>query len=652
MKGGLRREISHGGGVNEVLLIDLQILLQVLLFVLFGTVSRLVPGWGFMRWWTWAWAALAFLLVLHRLSLAPGIPDVYTNTIYPHTSPVVALLQVALFLLGSIGLIRGRAGAERATRPVLLGAVAMGVVVTVAGETLLLADEALEFAFRALPRSAGLAVVLPICAYAFWRNLPSQRTLPTAVAPLGFLLYAANQLAYTAAALAELLRGGMGLPIPEAFGAEFIFSSYATLSDIAWTGAIGLGTVAILVGEVRRVQGALQESEHRFREVFHRAPTGMALLDARGTIRSANRALRKLLNRSEGEMKGISMEDLAHPEDGEAVGSLIAGATAASPEREEPVDVSRALLFVRKDGAVVQTHATPAVVHPAWADEPEIVLQLADVTELRALEQHLRQAQRLEAVGSLATGLAHDFNNILQAIGSNTELVLLDHPDDASVRTSLEEIRDAVQRGHAINNQILAFAGKASVREESVDLRTFFVEVEEFLQSILPESVTLGIELQESPKMQGDPERLLQLLSNLVSNAGDAMEGTSGTVHVRADEVAAEDLSSEDSFLPETPSEGSWTRLTVSDTGGGMDEETLERVYEPFFTTRFIGRGLGLPASLGIVRAHGGAMKLESRVGEGTVATVLLPPAPRSVREPVERYEAGSDLSEGVDASS
>lgn len=607
------------------LLIDLQILLQVLLFLLFHAVSRLMPEWDFMRWWTWGWGAMAALLVLLRISLVPGVPDFYAVELYPRLSPVVALLQVALFLLGAIVLLRGKDAGDRAARPLIVAGVALGAAVGIAGPWWF-DDPSLQFAFRAVSRSLGLAAVLPVCAFAFWRTLSSGRGLILLVAPLGFLMYGLNQAIYTAAGVAELLREGLGIGTFGGFGVALIFSGYATLSDLAWTAAIGLGTVVVLVNEVGRAKRALEASEFRFREVFQSAPTGMALMDARDRVVSTNRALHRLLARGRHELEGAPFPDLVHPEDRDRVSRLMRSARLETPAAgEDPNSEEEPVRYLRRDGGVVQADTSLVVAGPGVDGRPEIIAQLHDVTEKRALERHLRQAQKMEAVGSLAAGMAHDFNNLLHTVRMNAELMLLDLPEDSPSRDGLEEIGEAVQKGRAINDQILAFAGKAALERREVDLRTFFLEVEDFLGSNLPETASLRIECDGDAAVLADPERLVHLISSLVSNAGDAIGRGRGSVTVRAETAVLADGPAAASFLPELPREGVWIRLTVSDTGHGMGPETLQRAFDPFFTTRSMGRGLGLPGALGIVAAHGGAIALESREGEGTAVTVLLP---------------------------
>ncbi len=612
----------------EGLLVDLQILLQMLLFLLFLAVSRLMTAWDFMRWWTWAWGAMAALLLLFRLSFIPGMPAFYSVEIYPRLSPLVASLQVVLFLLGAVSLRWGREAAARLRLPLILAFVVLGVTVGILGPAMY-DDASLQFASRAALRSFGLAIVFPLCAYAFWRALSAGRGVLFLIAPAGFLLYGMNQAVYFSGFLAHLLGEGWGIATFEGLGLEIAFSTYGTFSDLAWTAAIGLGTVVVLMSEAGRVKDALEESEHRFREVFQQAPTGMALIDTSDRIVGTNQALRRLIGREQAVLEGVLFHELAHPDDRDRVRELLHAARSDGPAGAErgPI-VDRPVRYRREGGGIVQAD-TSLVAAESEADERrELIVQLHDVTEKRALERHLRQSQKAEALRSLAAGMAHDFNNLFHVVSMNAHLMALDLPEDSPWREGLDEVGAAVSKGRAITDQILASAGEVPFERSHLDLRTFFIEVEDFLRASLPELASLEIECHGSVAVIGNSERLVQVFSHLLSNAGDALGEGGGAVTIRAEAVEMAALPEEGSFLPKAPTPGRWVQLTVSDTGHGMGPDTLRRIYDPFFTTHFVGRGLGLPAVLGIVAAHEGAVAVESREGEGTTVTILLPPHP------------------------
>ncbi|MGK2946948.1 MAG: sensor histidine kinase [Acidimicrobiales bacterium] len=247
------------------------------------------------------------------------------------------------------------------------------------------------------------------------------------------------------------------------------------------------------------------------------------------------------------------------------------------------------------------------------------------------LEAELRQAQRLEAVGHLAGGVAHDFNNVLTAILSYADLAV-DAVDDPGAKADLESIRSAARRGAGLTRQLLQFSRREAGEPEVVDVNERVLDVVSMLDRTLGDRAALRCELTADPStVLADPVELDQVVLNLIVNARDALVGH-GTITVATDEVEldADDLPVLGPLVP-----GRHLRLTVSDDGEGMAPEVLEHAFEPFFTTkgRGQGTGLGLSTVYGIVQRHGGHASARSVPGEGTTVEVLLPAAPRADEE-------------------
>lgn len=240
-------------------------------------------------------------------------------------------------------------------------------------------------------------------------------------------------------------------------------------------------------------------------------------------------------------------------------------------------------------------------------------------------ERHLLETQKLESLGVMAGGIAHDFNNLLVAILGNASLALEELPGDAPVRQSLAQIELAARRASDLTRQMLAYAGKSPLIFQPVDLNQIIDETARLLQSSLPRHISLHFALNPNvPAVNGDPSQLRQIIMNLVINGAEAITASTGEVVVRTDLVqsAREDW-------PSAPAANltaeQYVVLTVTDTGTGMDAATRARIFEPFFSTKFAGRGLGLAAVLGIVRSHQGAILVESAPGAGATFQVLLP---------------------------
>jgi signal transduction histidine kinase/CheY-like chemotaxis protein len=257
--------------------------------------------------------------------------------------------------------------------------------------------------------------------------------------------------------------------------------------------------------------------------------------------------------------------------------------------------------------------------------------------EHRAMERKLVEAQRLEALGVLAGGVAHDFNNILTGILGHTELAATTLPADHPARPHLETAVAGAGRASALTRQLLAYAGKGRYVPQPISLNDLIRQTVELLRLSVPKKVEVQLELPAAlPNVIADEAQLQQMVMNLVINGGEAIGETSGTVTIATGvrEVGPDEIHG----TPPggLPSPGRYVVLTVSDTGCGMDETTRKRLFDPFFTTKFAGRGLGLSAVLGIVRSHNGGIRVDSRPGLGSKFTVLLPAAPAGTSVPAK----------------
>lgn len=255
-----------------------------------------------------------------------------------------------------------------------------------------------------------------------------------------------------------------------------------------------------------------------------------------------------------------------------------------------------------------------------------------DITERVELERRLQRAHRLEAIGRLAGGVAHDFNNLLTSILGFASLLEREPELDPRHRSDVGKIRRSAEQAASLTDKLLAFGRRKMVQLETVDLGELVRDLETMFRSLVPESICLRIGIApDLPPVRVDPGEVERILLNLVLNAVDAMPG-GGTLTIRCREQSFRDSRTfADVVLPP----GRYVRLTVSDTGRGMDEETATRVFEPFFTTKEPdrGTGLGLASVYGSVRQHGGVIEVESRPGEGSSFEVYLPPAEDSPGE-------------------
>jgi signal transduction histidine kinase/ActR/RegA family two-component response regulator len=257
--------------------------------------------------------------------------------------------------------------------------------------------------------------------------------------------------------------------------------------------------------------------------------------------------------------------------------------------------------------------------------ERDLEQRTVELGEAR-LEQRLQETQKLESLGLLAGGVAHDFNNLLVGILGNASLVLEDLGDRPDAQARVRQLVSAARRAAELTRQLLAYSGRGRFVITTVDLSALVRELTDLLRTSLPERASLQLQLGAvGPYIEGDATQIRQVVLNLITNAADALGDDGGTIRasVRVVEHDAESLGR--AYGRSDLAAGRYVHLEVADTGRGMDEETRSRMFEPFFSTKDTGHGLGLAATLGIVRAHRGAVKVYSEPAQGTTVQVLLP---------------------------
>ena len=246
--------------------------------------------------------------------------------------------------------------------------------------------------------------------------------------------------------------------------------------------------------------------------------------------------------------------------------------------------------------------------------------------ERRMIERKLEETQRLEGLGMLAGGVAHDFNNILTGILASASLAGMDVPAGTEVSQHLKRIEENSLRAAGLCQQLLVYAGKGQVSAAALDLNVLLRETLQLLHASVPKDAELNLELAETlPAIEGDAARLRQVFMNLVLNAAEALGAGSRKIRLSTGSARLDDATLEKTAFRGEAKAGEYVTVEVTDTGAGMTPDTLARIFEPFFTTKFTGRGLGLCAVLGIVRGHDGAMDVKSDYGRGTTFRVYLP---------------------------
>ena len=372
---------------------------------------------------------------------------------------------------------------------------------------------------------------------------------------------------------------------------------------------------------------ALKESEERFRQVYEHMAVGVARVGLDFRIQAANAAYCGMLGYSEEELVGKHLRDITRPEVVEENLRL-----QEQLCRGEIPHYRMEKTFVHRDGHPVHGILDASLVHDAAGKASYFLGSVVDITEARKAEQEheklraqLVQAQRMESVGRLAGGVAHDFNNMLNVILGHAEMVLDDLPEASPLRADILEIQKAGQRSAQLTRQLLAFARRQTVAPKVLDLNETVAEMLSMLGRLIGEDIDLlwkpGHALEP---VRIDPAQVDQILANLCVNARDAIGHRPGKITIETGSAEFDDAYCADhfGFAP-----GTFALLAVSDDGCGMDAETKANIFEPFFTTKGVGEGtgLGLATVYGIVKQNGGFVSVYSEVGEGTSFHIYLP---------------------------
>ena len=427
---------------------------------------------------------------------------------------------------------------------------------------------------------------------------------------------------------------------------------YARYTRLIWS---VIATFAILVSLIvglvlsiafrRRAERALRESEARYRRLVEAAPLPILVHRESRFLYLNPMALRMYGTDNPDDLVGKRLEDFIHPDDRSRFQHRI----ERFRTNTEPNNPHTALRIVRVDGQVADIEATSILADYEGKDAFLAVCQ--DVTERkraererRRLETQVQQAQKLESLGVLAGGIAHDFNNLLMGVLGNADLMRMDLPENSACHEQLGHIENSARRAAELCQQMLAYSGRGRFEIVHFNVSDIVSEMVHILRVSISKKAELQFDFQEDlPLVEGDPTQMRQVVMNLITNASEALGESEGsiTVRTRAREYGAGEL--EDGYLHETRPAGRYVMLEVIDTGCGMDDETRSRLFDPFFSTKFTGRGLGLAAVLGIVRGHLGVVQVESRSDVGSTMRVLLPavesPTPAVEQQSEERVE-------------
>ena len=400
---------------------------------------------------------------------------------------------------------------------------------------------------------------------------------------------------------------------------ELLLSMFGYQAAVAIENARLYGELTDQLKESKRAKDALRESEEKTRTLLNAIDDMAVLLDTDGTVLDSNAITLQRLGKSADELVGKCIYDFFPPPQAEPIRNAVSKVIkTGKPFRME----------LEQESRIYDSHVYPI------CDTQGKVIQVgvisSDITERRNMEAQLRQTHKMEAIGTLAGGIAHDFNNILGIILGNTELAMDDVPEWNPASQNLEEIRIAGIRARDVVRQLLSFTHKTDQERKPTIINSIIIEVLKLLRSSIPASIEIRHNITKGSEIiLADPTQLNQVMINLLTNAAHAMEKDGGILEINMESVNLTESTAQFHDL----SPGPYVKLSVSDTGPGIDPEIKDRIFDPYFTTKEVGKGsgMGLAVVRGIIMNHNGAISVDSKLGKGTTFTIFLPTSKREL---------------------
>lgn len=371
------------------------------------------------------------------------------------------------------------------------------------------------------------------------------------------------------------------------------------------------------ISEKSIIQKNLEESEQRFREMAELLPSAICEIDLELNVTYANELGFKMFEMEREEIeKGFNGLSLIHPEEmavtTERLAKLMDGQATDSIETRMCTKNGRTLYVLRNTNAIRKNGKTTG-----------LRLCITDITEQKAMQKELMHASRMKSVAILAGGIAHKFNNLLNIITGNLELIQLENEDNKSVNRGIPPAFEAARQMIKLTDLLLNYSKGGQLNLDSIDINDLINRLIPRLRPQVPESVRIIIE-RSRPRILAEADRMQieTVISSIIKNSVEAIKGE-GEIIIKTEEtVTPDDIKFRH---PDAEPGRKYVRISVLDNGKGMDQQTLDRLFDPFFSTKFPGRGLAMAAAYGIITAHGGWIEASSKLSEGTCIKVHIP---------------------------
>ena len=363
----------------------------------------------------------------------------------------------------------------------------------------------------------------------------------------------------------------------------------------------------------------LRESEAKYQDLYDNAPDMFVSVDAESAlVIECNLTLCNALGRTKEEIIGKTILELYHPD------SRSDAHDAFLTFRETGKVVAKNMALLKTDGTALPVSLNVSAVYDEDGNILHSRSSWRDITELKKMERELRQSQKMESIGTLAGGIAHDFNNILASILGYTELSLDEIEKGGELEDNLKEVLAAGNRAKGLVKQILTFARKNDDNVAPIDISPIAKELVKFIRSSIPTTISIESSITSTSLVVANPSQIHQILMNLCTNSAQAMEGTGGLLRL---EIGDRTIAEDSPLLGNGRRAGAYVQISVSDTGVGMGPEVVQSIFEPYFTTKEVGKGTGIGLAVvhGIVHDYKGFIEVESHVGRGTTFDVYLP---------------------------